>query len=138
MRRERSWISRFYLSGTATLALALSLTGCTSIRDIGQVGNTTLRVYSIKDTDAFSANRMLIVVDGEGRAVASTGGTVSGPAPIAAGLAGSVIMGGAIAYAGAQIRGGLENASLSTKISGTGTVHCNGCPSTVTVNGSAP
>ena len=138
MRRGRSYSHRIYLRSTATLALALSLVGCTSIRDIGQVGNTTLRVYSIKDTDAFSANRLLIVVDGDGHAVASAGGTVSGPAPIAAGLAGSMIIAGSIAYTGAQIRAGLENASLSTKLSASGTVKCVGCPSTITINGSAP
>lgn len=100
---------------TLCAALGILLSGCASISQIGTVG--TLRVFSIKETDFFSANRLLLVIDENGRAVAAAGGTVAGPGPIAAGLVGSAIVGGGVAYAGHAVGAGLKELD-SLKVSG--------------------
>jgi hypothetical protein len=99
------------LARLASLTCSLLLVGCTSISHIGSIG--TLKVYNIKATDFFAANRLLIVVDAEGRAVMGAGGTVSGPGPIAAGLMGSAMLGAGVAYSGHALQQGLENVKVS-------------------------
>jgi hypothetical protein len=116
------------------LATALNLAACATIQSIGNVGPKKLRVYSITQTDFFSANRMLLVTDKKGNVVAATGGTVSGPGTVGLETAGTIATAGAVYYGAKAVQNGVDHANVNVhNVPSSFTV--KGIPSSIDING---
>ena len=107
------------------ICFAIQLTACATIQPIGKMGPKKLPVYSIAQTDFFSANRMLVILDKKGNVVAASGGTVAGPGSLGLETAGTVATAGAIYYGARAIQSGISHANVKV----------NNVPSTITVKG---
>lgn len=92
--------------------LALALSSCTSISNIGTIGPKKLKVYSIRDGDFLSENHMVIVLNSTGNVVAYSGGTVSGLGTVGLETAGTVATAGAIVVGANAVKSGLENTKV--------------------------
>ena len=77
----------------------LLLTGCSSsIKPIGAMGHNT--VYSISNSNFWTASEMLVVLNKNGDIAAYSGGTTAGAGTIGMQTGATILTAGAIAYAG--------------------------------------
>lgn len=114
------------------LSLILALAGCgTSMTALGNIEQN--RVYVIKHGDFLSASRMLLVLDAQGRVVASSGGTVQGGGAFATQTVVNAAGAAATVYGFHALSQAIQNASLTVKgipdnvgVHATGTVHSTG------------
>lgn len=114
---------------------ALNLAACATIESIGNVGPKKLRVYSIAQTDFFSASRMLLVTDKKGNVVAASGGTVSGPGTVGLETAGTAATAGAVYYGAKAVQSGVDHANVNVhNVPSSFTV--KGIPSSIDITGS--
>jgi hypothetical protein len=98
-----------------TLILVSFISSCSSsVQNIGNIGPNNLKVYSIKDSDFLSANRMLVILDKSGNVAAFSGGTVTGLGAVSMQAAGSAAIAGATIIGANALKHGLENAHLSS------------------------
>ena len=105
------------------LAGVLLLTGCSSVNVIGKVGPANLDVYMIKHDDFMTSNRMMLVIDKDGKVIASTGGTSIGPGALGVSAAAEVAVGAGVAYGAKVLADGIKNAHMGVDgtVKGTGT-----------------
>jgi hypothetical protein len=111
MTRTNNKILINSISTITLLALAaLSLTGCATIEEMGQIGPN--KVYSVSNSSFLSSSQMIVVLNKKGDVSAYTGGTVEGPGAVGLQTAGTVLTAGAIGYAGRAIENGLESTTI--------------------------
>jgi hypothetical protein len=92
-----------------------ALVNCSSIQPIGTIGPKKLNVYAISNTDFFSANRMLVILDKDGNVATATGGTVAGAGTIGLQTVSSLATAGSIYYGTKAIQRGLQNSNVNVK-----------------------
>lgn len=94
------------------LAIMLSISGCTSIDEVGSLGPQHLKVYSVAKNDMLSASRMLVILDKKGNVAAYTGGTVAGAGTVSVEAGAQILTAGAIYYGARSMQHGLTNANV--------------------------
>lgn len=92
-----------------------TLTGCNSIKQIGQIGPKSLPVIKVSSNDFLTASRMLIVLDERGNIVAYVGGTTAGAGTVTLGVAGQAATAASVVYAGRELAQAIRNASIAVK-----------------------
>jgi len=130
------------MSKLIIFALSFMLAGCgASMSAVGVVEKN--RVYVIKHGDFLSSSRMILVVDENGKVVASSGGTVQGGGAFTTQTAIGIVSAGATVYGFHALSQAIQGASVTVKgipsdvgvhPHGTlnGTVTIDGKPSTFT------
>lgn len=90
------------------LALSILVSGCSSVKPIGNIGPQKLPVYIISHNDFLSASRMVVILDKKGNISAYNGNVVSGAGTVALEATGALATAGAIAYGAKAIQKGLQ------------------------------
>jgi len=124
------------MSKLIILALSFMLAGCgTSMSAVGVVEKN--RVYVIKHGDFLSSSRMILVVDENGKVVASSGGTVQGGGAFATQTAIGIVTAGATVYGFHALSQAIQGATVTVKgIPSDVGVHAHGTVNgTVTMDG---
>jgi len=140
--RRRPEGKEVMMSKLIIFALSFMLAGCgASMSAVGVVEKN--RVYVIKHGDFLSSSRMILVVDENGKVVASSGGTVQGGGAFTTQAAIGIVSAGATVYGFQALSQAIQGASATVKgipsdvgvrAHGTvnGTVTIDGEPSTFT------
>jgi len=124
------------MSKLIIFALSFMLAGCgASMSAVGVVEKN--RVYVIKHGDFLSSSRMILVVDENGKVVASSGGTVQGGGAFTTQTAIGIVSAGATVYGFQALSQAIQGASVTVKgIPSDVGVHAHGTVNgTVTIDG---
>jgi len=102
------------MSKLIIFALSFMLAGCgASMSAVGVVEKN--RVYVIKHGDFLSSSRMILVVDENGKVVASSGGTVQGGGAFTTQTAIGIVSAGATVYGFHALSQAIQGASVTVK-----------------------